>query len=41
MELVVCFSAQGTQRYHVVHFVKEDTVEVVPEQWVEKRDGVS
>ncbi|CAB1346782.1 unnamed protein product, partial [Coregonus sp. 'balchen'] len=30
----------GTQRYYVVHFVKENTVEVVPEQWVEKRDGV-
>ncbi|CAB1345100.1 unnamed protein product, partial [Coregonus sp. 'balchen'] len=29
----------GTQRYYVVHFVKENTVEVVPEQWVEKRDG--
>ncbi|CAB1321614.1 unnamed protein product, partial [Coregonus sp. 'balchen'] len=31
---------QGTQRYYVVHFVKENTVEVVPEQWVEKSDGV-
>ncbi|CAB1349507.1 unnamed protein product, partial [Coregonus sp. 'balchen'] len=30
----------GIQRYYVVHFVKENTVEVVPEQWVEKRDGV-
>ncbi|CAB1345757.1 unnamed protein product [Coregonus sp. 'balchen'] len=28
------------QRYYVVQFVKENTVEVVPEQWVEKRDGV-
>ncbi|CAB1340496.1 unnamed protein product, partial [Coregonus sp. 'balchen'] len=30
----------GTQRYYVVHFVKENTVEVVPEQCVEKRYGV-
>eukprot|EP00063_Salmo_salar_P071893 XP_014046728.1 PREDICTED: uncharacterized protein LOC106599900 isoform X3 [Salmo salar] len=33
-------TTQGTQRYYVVHLVKENTVEVVPEQWVEKRDGV-
>ncbi|CAB1317056.1 unnamed protein product, partial [Coregonus sp. 'balchen'] len=30
----------GTQCYYVVHLVKENTVEVVLEQWVENRDGV-